>query len=286
MKLSNKLFVATCVAALGVATNAQAIDEVEANHPIGAAQSLPAASAHSINGMMGNAGDAQSDDLDYYDFEASAGDVLGVKSSNSNHMAVLGIFDANGKLLRMAYGKPEARIDNFAVPASGRYTIGVSSGRRMFVSGGGVMSFFGSSTSDVGAYTLTTSGITVAAKTKQINIEVKPGNEELSPLNPRSNGKVPVAILGSGDFSVADIDQKTLTFGSRGDEASLSKCQPNTQDFNGDGQADLLCHFENSMAGFKSGDLEGVLRGSTTKATGAISFEGHGLLKVVPSARK
>jgi hypothetical protein len=120
-------------------------------------------------------------------------------------------------------------------------------------------------------------------KTRQINIEVKPGIKDLAPLNPRSMGKVPVAIMGSADFDVSAIKQDTLSFGSSGNEKSLSKCQPQTRDINRDGYPDQLCHFENNVAGFKSGDIEGILKGSID---GNVQFEGRALIKVVPTQKK
>lgn len=285
-----KLFAATLLA-IGMATSAHATPENEPNNSLSAAQGLAGSSAYDIEAMMGEAGVTSHGDLDYFTFEAKAGDVLDLDIDNGTINSIIGLFDANGMLLRMnAYAKDidpgssstlDARIDKFVAPADGTYTVAVSDVPRYFINGGGTLAFFGTTTTSVGSYTLNISGITAASKTQQVNIEVKPGSHELAPLNPRAKGKVPVAIMGSADFDVTGIKQSTLTFGSSGDEKSLSKCQKEVHDINNDGYNDQICHFENSVAGFKGGDIEGILKGETENGT----FEGRALLKVIPSRK-
>ena len=298
MKTNNTKLATACLAVLGMTTSAFAATEVEPNNAITAGQELAGKSAHSINAMMGQPGDTVHSDLDFYTFTAKAGDVLDLDIDNGvggsgDINSILGIYNADGTLLRMnAYSLGtdsgstsilDARIDKFVAPASGTYTVGVSNVPRYLINGGGTLAFFGTTTTSVGDYTLNISGISAAPKTKQINIEVKPGIKKLAPLNPRAQGKVPVAIMGSAGFNVTDIKQKSLTFGSSGTEQSLSKCQKRVHDINKDGYADLLCHFENSIAAFKSGDIEGILKGD---AQNGVKFEGRALIKVIPTRRK
>lgn len=297
MKMKNTKIATACLLAFGMSSSVFADTEAEPNDSFAAAQLLAGKSSHSIAAMMGQAGQTVHSDLDFYTFAAKAGDVLDVDIDNGvggsgDINSILAIYDANGTLLRMnAYSNGidpgstsilDARIDKFVAPASGSYTVAVSNVPRYFTNGGGTMSFFGTTTSSVGDYTLNISGITAAQQTKQINIEVKPGVKELAPLNPRAKGKLPVAIMGAADFDVSDIKQNSLTFGSGGNEDSLSKCQKETHDINKDGYADLLCHFENSVASFKAGDIEGILRGQTQGG----KFEGRALIKVIPTRRK
>lgn len=294
---TNKL-TAACILSLGMSTAASAATEVESNNSLSEAQPLSGMSSHSIAGMMGETAGTVHSDLDFFTFTAKAGDVLDIDidngvGGNGDINSVVAIYGADGTLLRMnAYSNGldsgstsilDARIDKFVAPSTGKYTVGVSNVPRYFVNGGTTLAFFGTTTNQVGDYTLNISGITVTSKTKQINIEVKPGVKELVRLNPKAKGKVPVAIMGSSDFDVTSIKQQSLTFGSSGNENSLAKCQKVTRDINKDGYADLLCHFENSDAGFKSGDIEGVLKG---KAQNGVNFEGRALIKVIPTKRK
>jgi hypothetical protein len=97
----------------------------------------------------------------------------------------------------------------------------------------------------------------------QISIDIKPGSGD-NPINMKSNGKIPVAILSAEGFNaVAAVNQNTLTFGKTGDEASLSHCGKNGEDVNSDGIADLVCHFQTKLTGFAVGDTEGILKGQT-----------------------
>lgn len=298
MNTNNTKLFATCLVAFAMASNAYASAEVEPNNSLANAQGLAGSSSHSIQGMMGNIGDARHDDLDYFKFTAKAGDVLDIDIDNGygdagNLNTVIAIFDGSARLLRMnAYATSidagsistlDARIDKFVVPTTGTYTVAVSNVPRYFTNGGHVMTFFGSTTTSVSDYTLNISGITAASRTKQINIEVKPGNDKLTRLNPRSKGVIPVAIMGSASFDVSGIKQSSLSFGASGNEKSLSKCQSVRRDINKDGYADQLCHFSNRSTNFQSGAIEGILKGKTSNG---VNFEGRALLKVVPSRRK
>jgi hypothetical protein len=173
----------------------------------------------------------------------------------------------------------DSRLDNVKLPVSGYYVVGVSGSPRFFTHGGSTINS-GSTGNLKGDYKLIISGAT--PQMQQINIEIKPGNDGLAPINPRSNGKIPVALLSSNGFDAMNVDTKSLTFGATGDESSLSQCGRNGEDVNGDGRLDLVCHFENQKAGFVKGDTEGIVRG---KMKWGSSFEGRGFLKVVPEKR-
>jgi len=231
-------------------------------------------------------------DLDYYSFYANAGDVVtldidggigGVQSVDT----IVAVFDESYKVLRQNDDAPsldagststlDSRIDNFKITKSGIYYVGVSAYPRFFVDGGGVTS----SGAGKGDYKLVISGVTPAVH--QITLDVKPGSSDRAPINPKSNGKVPVALLSDNSFNAMDIDPATVTFGSNGNEPSLSKCNPAGLDVNGDGLLDLICHFDNQKANFHYDSLEGIARGKTRKG---VAFEGHGLLKVTPTLTK
>jgi hypothetical protein len=286
-------------AALPVA--APAANEMEPNDPVSAAQQLtivveqgePTGGA-TADGVLGNLTGASVMDLDFYVFRGREGDVVtvdidggmgGVRSVDT----ILGIFgpgptyrllrsndDAGYPLDTGSTSPNDSRIMNFRLPATGEYTVGVSSYPRHFTNGGTTVSATLNTRSN-GDYTLVVSG--VSSPVLNINIEIKPGHgNTFAPINPKSKGKIPVALLGSRDFSVSDVRGASLTFGHTGNEASLSKCG-GREDVNEDGVLDMVCHFDNQLAAFVPTDEEGVLRG---KLEDGRLFEGRGWLKVVP----
>ena len=112
-----------------------------------------------------------------------------------------------------------------------------------------------------------------------IAIDIKPQSDPNS-INPRSKGKIPVAILSTTDFSAPDeVDIDSLMFGASGGEESLSFCNHSPEDVNGDGYDDLVCHFYTQMTGFDCEDREGIVRGLTIDG---IPIEGRDSVKIVP----
>jgi hypothetical protein len=274
-----------------------AVAESEPNHPIGLAQSLTVASDGSVTveGVVGNLAGPPVLDTDYYTFEGTAGDVVtfdidGGWGGTRNVDTMLGVFGPGPSytVLRFNDDGPspldpgstrslDSRVVNFVLPATGAYTVGISSYPRRFANGGGTTSNALNSLSN-GDYTLIISGVT--PQLLQISIDIKPGNgDELAPLNPKARGKIPVALLGSAEFDVRDVETGSLTFGHSGSEASLHKCgEPS--DVNGDLWADLVCHFENQEAKFVATDDEAILKGELDDGR---AFEGRGWLKMVPA---
>jgi hypothetical protein len=112
------------------------------------------------------------------------------------------------------------------------------------------------------------------------DIDIKPGSFPNS-INPKSKGKIPVAILSSATFNaVTQVDQGSLTFGHIGNELSLAFCNSNGEDVNGDTLLDLVCHFHTQTAAFESGDTQGILKGKTV---GDIPIIGTDSVRIVPA---
>ena len=278
---------------LALSSSVWAMNEQEANNPIESSQNVVVTSSvMDIDAVLGNVGGTRVDDLDYFTFFGNAGDVVtldidGGYGGKQSVDTIIAVFDANHTVLRMnddntmdegSTSQADSRIDNFTLPATGYYTVGVSNYPRYFKNGGGV--YYANYVAD-GDYKLVISGVTPSLM--QINIDVKPGsNDDWAPINPKSRGKVPVALLSSASFDAMSVDLRTLTFGATGDEDSLSHCNRSGEDFNGDGLLDRLCHFYNQKAGFSNDSLEGVVRGRTTQG---VAFEGRAVLKVVPGAK-
>jgi hypothetical protein len=113
----------------------------------------------------------------------------------------------------------------------------------------------------------------------EVTIDIKPGSDP-NAINPKSKGKIPVAVLSSLDFDApSDVDQDSLTFGHTGDEESLAFCSPSPEDINDDGLYDLVCHFYTQHTGFECGDTEGILKGQTVDG---VPIEGSDSVKIVP----
>jgi len=286
--------------ALALPGLAQAVAESEPNHPIAQPQALTitvqggqSTGGAAVDAVIGNLSGAATLDLDYFTFNGTEGDVVSVDIDGGmggvrNVDTILAVFGPGPTYAMLRYnddaGFPldpgsshpyDSRITNFRLPASGTYTVGVSSYPRRFVNGGGTSSTALSSNSN-GDYQLLVTGVSVPVL--QISIDIKPGSGDVAPINPKSRGKVPVALLGARDFSVQDVDVNSLTFGHSGNEASLSKCGEPT-DVNGDVWPDVVCHFENQDAKFEATDDEAILKG---KLRDGRSFEGRGWMKVVP----
>jgi hypothetical protein len=283
----------TLTGTLAMSVSGWAVEEQEENHPIQSAQTLVMdSSVMDIHAVLGEIGNSRVDDLDFFTFYGNAGDVVTLDidagfGGSQNVDTVLAVFDAEFTVLRMnddsavdegSTSEGDARIDNFVVPASGYYTVGVSNFPRYFKDGGGVdhANYVAN-----GDYHLVIGG--VSPEMMQVSIEVKPGNRnDWAPINPKARGRVPVALLSSDSFDAMAVDISTLTFGASGDEDSLSHCNKTGKDVNGDGKLDRLCHFYNQQAGFSKDSLEGIVRGRTVLGT---VFEGRGFLKVVPARR-
>jgi hypothetical protein len=93
-----------------------------------------------------------------------------------------------------------------------------------------------------------------------VDIDIKPGND-LNSINPISRGIIPVAILGSDSFDVADVDVTILAFGSA--VSFVHRNGPHYEDVNRDGFADLLAHYRVKETGIASGDQEACVTGET-----------------------
>ena len=279
----------------GLVLSQQAIaadeNEQETNHPITMAQFItPGLLEYEVSAVIGNLTGAVVDDVDFYKFFGQEGDVVtvdidggwgGVRSVDTE-IAIFG----DGPVFKKWRGnddapvdegstsRRDARVENFVLPSTGVYYVGVGHWRKSFSTGGNVYG----STSQNGDYMLVVSGVTGGPQVLHINIDVKPGKENISPLNPKAKGRVPVALLSAENFDPADVDVNSLTFGHDSDEDSLEKCNKGSADFNKDGVKELICHFDNRTASFRKGDIEGVLKGKLKDGT---LIEGRGLLKVV-----
>jgi len=115
-----------------------------------------------------------------------------------------------------------------------------------------------------------------------VDIDIKPGSDPNS-INSKSNGLVPVAILGSTGFDITNIDvNNPPTFGPTGatpkhdltDAAVLAEHQ---QIASGGFYTDLVLHYAQKETGLTSSNTEACLTGQLMNGT---SIEGCDAVRV------
>jgi hypothetical protein len=324
--MSNKKYLHQAVAAAffaasGACNLAFAVDQHEPNDTIETARPVVVGTTGSVTvtGAIGHdvLGPLPVADIDFFSFEGKQGDLVtvnidnGVKSSTTERsvdtvLAVFGPLPSTSILRQENDGSPvdfpgsvhmqDARIHNPPVllPADGTYVVGVSSNPRTFRPGGTVNNptLLGSRAN--GSYVLIVSGVTPPQPLVQyININVKPGSDDLAPINPKAKGNIPVALLSARATAAAPafdalkvkVDRESLTFGRTGAEKSLRRCAKEGTDVNGDGLLDLVCHFDNEAANFLATSTDGTIKGLFTDSAGKERpLEGAAFLKVVPKS--
>ena len=91
-------------------------------------------------------------------------------------------------------------------------------------------------------------------------IDIKPGSDR-NPINPRSKGVIPVAILTTNDFDARGVDPTTVAFGP--DKAGIAHSSVHLEDVDGDDALDLVLHFRTQDTGIQCGDTAASLTGET-----------------------
>ena len=292
-----RTILAMALAAFGASGMAIAAPEQEPNNSLASPQTLEigAGGVATITGSI-----AGPSDVDFYSFEAKALDANGKQNKISIDIdgtkfpenIVVYVFDPDGQQYAVGDNAPydpisdpgSERVDprfpvnitldprlDVLVSKDGKWTVAVvPSGVMLNMTGGA-----SGQGQPVAAYTLIVAGLT--APMLEVVIDIKPGNE-LSVLNPKSMGAIPVALLSNADFDPFEVDVASLRFGHTGNEPSFLRCAKDGRDLNADGKPDRLCHFDNGKTGFLNTDtmanIKGMARGKP--------FQGKGNLKVVP----
>ncbi|MDH3626606.1 MAG: PQQ-binding-like beta-propeller repeat protein [Acidobacteriota bacterium] len=113
---------------------------------------------------------------------------------------------------------------------------------------------------------------------RYVAIDIRPRS-----INPGSRGVIPVALLGSDEFNVSDMDVATLRFGPdegacRHDLTDPFTFSEHLKDMNLDGNMDLMLHFNTQDTGILCGETEATLWGVLL---GGSPFEGTDSLQTV-----
>jgi len=300
----SRTLLAMAIAALGASGTALA-QEANPNNDIGTAQVLQLGSVGgasvTVNGAIGSdTGDTVVPDADFYSFHANVGDTIEIDIDGGvgglgNVNTLLTLFGPTGEWLTEnddvltgdagTIHLADARIDKYVIRVSGVYTVAVTGSPAAFVQFGSGPTYRETMPESNGDYTLTIVRLTVpeAPAVKYISIDVKPGSKEFVHVNPKARGVVPVALLSANGFTApVDVKRSSLTFGASGNEASLTRCNKESKDVDGDGLPDLVCYFELHAANFSPQHTTGILKGTTN---GGTAIEGHGSLKVIPVKR-
>lgn len=304
----------------GVVEEVESNEPSQPNDTIGSAQRLTFTGEVKVRGSIGvkTFGLPERNDVDYYSFDAYAGNTLvidideGIKvptpecavspvpsgcvRSLNSAIAIFGpgseFIDQNddaptpdeGSVTNRAGGTSDARLENVVIQKDGTYTVAVTSGRRLFRPVSGQWDPFIPGSTSNGTYLLIVKG--VMPTVMQVKIDIKPGDNALkAPLNPKSKGNIPVALLSwkdpkdpSRDFDATKADRASIKFGPLGRPGVNGRCGKGGEDVNGDGLPDLVCHFDTQAAGFVPSDEHGIVTGMV----GTTRFEGRGSLKIVP----
>jgi hypothetical protein len=113
-----------------------------------------------------------------------------------------------------------------------------------------------------------------------VNIDIKPG-DETNCVNINDHGVIPVAILGSTDFDVAQVDPETCSLQGMSVKmvGKSDKLICDYTDLNGDGYIDLLLKIEDSDGNFVEGQTVATLTGTLLDGT---PIEGTDTICIVP----
>lgn len=327
------------LAAFLVSRVALAVDEAEPNDPYADAQAivLDSDGTLTIDGSILNTIAPAHRDVDFYSFTAHKGETYtfnidggmknGAYGEVATDLAVFGPVDGTVllPLRQMNVGIPidspgsvsgyDARIDDWVVPATGTYVVGVTSYPASFIDIdtlylGGTLYQTSPLAGIPGTYKLLVSLTKPALQS--INIDIRPGRRDViwtdlavrdysrrrhafgrdndndrhhrfEGLRHRFKHGLPVALLSSDTFDATQADPSSLKFGSTGDEDSFIRCGRRGVDVNHDGIRDLICWFDVAKSDFVPGDNEGVLTGSTKDGE---AFEGRGALKILTGKRR
>ena len=113
-----------------------------------------------------------------------------------------------------------------------------------------------------------------------VAIDIRPGSYP-NPINLKSNGSVPVALLGSAEFDVTSVAPASVTLGRvHHHESGASPLRYAYEDVNQDSFLDIVFKFKIKAIGLEPTDTEACLHGMLLDGT--THFCGHDSIVIVP----
>lgn len=127
--------------------------------------------------------------------------------------------------------------------------------------------------------TLKTLTINIDCPPVPVVIDIKPGSDP-NAINRSNGGVIPVAILGSNEIDVRQVNVSTLLFGKCGGEIVMPYHNPagHYEDVNGDGFQDLVTHYKTRETNFATNETQACLVGSILDGTPIV---GNDSVKIV-----
>lgn len=120
----------------------------------------------------------------------------------------------------------------------------------------------------------------VTVKPLPVSIDIKPGSFPNS-INPNDKGVIPVAILTTTTFDASTVDPLSVRFGPS--MAAESHGEGHLEDVDGDGDMDMVLHFDTKMTGIACGQTSATLTGQTLAG---IPIEGSDTIRTVGGSCK
>jgi hypothetical protein len=113
-----------------------------------------------------------------------------------------------------------------------------------------------------------------------VSIDIKP-DSETNPINLMNPGIIPVAILGSEELDIRDIDASTLACGPDAAQP-VHKVGGHRDEVNGDGWEDFVSHYRSGETGITIGDTRACVTGETNDGR---SFESCDVISTLEPQR-
>ena len=110
------------------------------------------------------------------------------------------------------------------------------------------------------------------APAAEVMIDIKPGSDT-NPINLKSKGVVPVAILTTGAFNATKVDPTTVQL------AGAPMLRWTLEDVDADGDKDMLLHFRTELLKLDQNSTQATLIGETNEG---VSFEATDKVQIVP----